>query len=482
MKVRMHAGARTLRRGRAGALAALAGWMTLGACALSADVVGLPFPEGGSVLFLFDDSARGVSGLPVILGNDSLVSVPLDAPERASVQALDYECALTTLGLEDNRLVALGAQGLPLPRPARMRTLTPDGWQPSTWTPRHAELRFPSVSPCPSFDLQLLELQGAEPQDWPHLVVPTARGGWLISTGSGLFFEVSPRDVASGAPVDALQIDSSIPNGGGFLRDDGELWLVGQLGQVARGREPSELAVDDTVSSTTALDIGDRSRLSVHVSGSSESLEIFVATERGDFYRYGEGRWHTLLERESVSEGPYFGVVRVGPGEAFVLLPQGDDGNEPNLFHYQRGSRPELEKIYAPMRSNDVLTIAFIPGAGLTIGTRTGAILKYVDKVWTPVANAKSEGHLIYLLAPTEKRGEFIFGGNSGLLLQGGPVGSGCPEIPTAQVSRLYVLVANGNRFAATGKDLRSASGSPLAAILTRRENAGFEACTHRDE
>ncbi|MBI2374145.1 MAG: hypothetical protein HYV07_09110 [Deltaproteobacteria bacterium] len=371
-------------------------------------------------------------------------SVPADP--RA--YALDFACTLDDLGYSAGPLAA-SPSAAPLPRPPRARQSSGREFVPLDSPPVHAAWRADrrtSDEHCTNFDEKLVPVVGSE-EDPIQLVLPLLDGSVLVASESGFWM----RLLLDGS-LASIPLPRELPHAGGFVRDDGTIWLVGADGSIESGTLELGFHRSGTL---TATQTGSRA----WVDGSKTGpLELFIVTALGALERFdGE---HAALLKEGRPRGPLAdsgGAVWLGPGSAIALGTEVDpEGDSPSVGRYSSG---EYSALKAP---NDelVFSIARHPEAGALVAYRTGGVWQLVDDEFRSVAEPSAQK--AFVVSPFGVG--FVFGGYNGLLRQssGGVL---CDPWTSEGVRPIVLLLPRAAGLVALSRSDRTNDGSFLALI-----------------
>jgi hypothetical protein len=194
-------------------------------------------------------------------------------------------------------------------------------------------------------------------------LIPLRNGKVLVANGDGTFFEVDADRNAR--PLPNL---TGAPKRDGFLRDDGNVILVGEDGSIVEADPDGSMRVLQTKSASVAE--------LLRVAGSTSGpLEVYrTSFDGGPFERWTEaGGWEKLTDGGARFDFGSYSVAWLGPNEAIAT---GVVDGTNSAFRYVDGDVVE-ERVAGIKRPT---SIADIPGVGLVIGTEDGVILKYEDE------------------------------------------------------------------------------------------------------
>lgn len=365
-----------------------------------------PPPDGRSMLLLATDGAEYRVAFALDVPEDG--SAPryptFTRPAEIDLYAVSFSCPLEILGLEPGRQVIAGepTERLELPEPRRVLS-SHDGaaqtsWEETELEPVDALLRsveVPEDNLCRLYGVQLAPpRQGFRVgTSTPTVVVPLTGDTALIGNADGAFFVVdSSQDVR---PLPHISPDT--PRRAGFVRDDGEVVLVGRDGTVARGYP---LESDFTIVHTGGATVADFLQVDGSKSGPLEIFRTswfgFVRTilPQGPLERFDGQRWEQLTDgKGSFSHGTY-SVAWLGPGHAIAA----GVVDEVKLARYDSGE-VTFEDLPNDMA---VQQIANLPGIGVVIGTRRDRIIRMVDGEWR-LDDGSAVGGGIRGIAATER-------------------------------------------------------------------------------
>lgn len=176
-------------------------------------------------------------------------------------------------------------------------------------------------------------------------------GTALGSTMDGPFFLISP------AGLTVLALPDTLPRTVSHTAADGTVWLFGREGRVAAGtlatgfREAPSAPERHELVALTA------------VPGSTQALELFVLSSRGDLYRFDGARWTTLVDAPDDAELTITRAVAAASDTDVLYSGRADAVTRwrPSGVSQEVPTEPELTR--------DVEAVSYVPSLGYVIGT-----------------------------------------------------------------------------------------------------------------
>jgi hypothetical protein len=358
--------------------------------------VRIPVVRPGSYVYLVVEPDGGASAEAFHFNVDPppFLSAPLPHQNGAKLYLLYYTCSLECLGIGSGALELSMSEGRAFTAAASLEAATYTAghdadWQPLSELPPEVgaiHVQGPGPNPCVQFDAQKVAF---EPNAHGTLLVGLDDSTVLTATDQGHFFRVS----ALGAER-LTGLSTSTPHRAAFRDVRGEIYLIGDHSEIARGDLDRGF---ESISGVTEM----YSDHMTWVDGPRDAspFELFLATLGGAF-KYFDGTSWTTIEPEAGLAGG--GVVWIAEHEALAPMSRMSG----RVTRYVSGAKsyetvdPELILLTAS---------AYVEGFGPVFGGDDGAIFIQSEGSW----------HGVGILAL--KSITVITGIGTGLLFGGGP-------------------------------------------------------------
>lgn len=341
---------------------------------------------------------------------------PVLAGKALKLTAIELSCSLDTLGLQPGaqELTAPTMSEPKLPAPKAVYESSIQGADQTPWAPTNglgeaASLALRSLNLKEDYlcDLYSIPLEardasahGTATSSTPSFGLPLSDGTVFVGTLTGEFFRVS-EDVAppETPPTQLTELSTTTPHHAGFIRDDGEIFLLGADGRFARG----DLMHGFVEQQEQAL--GGASQ-HVRLSGSkSGPVELFAVSDAKAFQRFDGLRWTTLSTSaaeprdDNIRSVERPGVVWLGPNEAMATLMV---THEPTvILHYKNG---EVRRELSPF-TNEIehpSEVLDVPGWGVIVGSDNGRISFRKGDAWgEPIRISNARVRAMVSLGPS---------------------------------------------------------------------------------
>lgn len=342
-----------------------------------------------------------------------LRSIEGEAP--IEIHVLYYERPLADLDLSSGALYS-DAEGDILPPAVRALSAVIEGSEAVAWSmpaerpPAFREFKRVPKSPCRPFsaDGPSLEL---DPQETALNFVSDADGVlWLVTTKGG-FQEGGVRRVEVNGLGPALPMPVGFRATAAVGTATGELFVAG-----GRGRDLELLrGVPGETLTTATTTSGFSSDWPKHmVVGATEAGDeaIYMLAASGKVTEYAAGTLALLSDQ--AGNGSLGGLAWVQPGELLVLSPDGQ-----RILRYSEGLLPaEPTALDGGLLggSDELVSIAHMPGFGTFAGTETGFLLERRDREWSVAQSDTIVGATIEAIIPY--RGGALVAGRYGIVDQ----------------------------------------------------------------
>jgi hypothetical protein len=303
--------------------------------------------------------------------------------------------------------IAPGSEAEVAYRPARWEEWTREGGTP----PLTFEAEV--FSPCVEFDVSTFDLSGSFGRG--ILAVSASETTALVSADDGPIF------LATLEGVRELGLPREIPHHAGFQRDDGEIWLLGAGGGIARGK----LDRGFTRSGTTSTGGG---RNFMWMDGAPGGpFELYTVNDDRRFERFDGTTWTVIDDQSGVDASWHGGVAWIRENEAIGFA----GPLARHIIRWRDGTKSEEELVPGELQAPSAA--ARIPGFGAVVGTEVGTL--FVDRgdgTWERLPPTPQQGVPIFVIAPLDSG--FVFGGAVGGLAQYYPDYGYCDVRPYASL------------------------------------------------
>jgi hypothetical protein len=345
----------------------------LGGCGLEVMLVELPAPPSAQALLFVVDDPRGLSLTAVDLEAPGQARLPVvrDLDDGGEVHVLAYTESLRALGLEAGavELVESG-RGRPIPEPAQrfsMRLVAGGSlsWAPADGLPeRLSEREIPAVrAPCPR--LRVTPLLAMSTQQRSRAVELDDGDALVVLAPDAQWWRVKP----TGDPVElTLTTPADFKPWSLARSSDGELWLGGEGGRIARGR--LEQGLVELPKAPTAERL-----IALAPSPDSPASEVLAVGSKGSVFvwRRATETWSELLARDFKQDNGRGGALWLDLERALLIHFDG------GLFSYDRRRPTEIEPLSVTLEigGTGLLTLARSAAQTAMIGNDDASVFEW---------------------------------------------------------------------------------------------------------
>jgi hypothetical protein len=424
----------------------------LTACAVKGSVARVPSDGSVSLLLVVLEDGQPPALIAADTDGQSFFTVPFHGA-TTQIFALHFDCSLDSLQIPGGPLRTSDA-GAPLPLSFALEIASatvaagqdPAGvsFAPLTAIPDVlSSLRFaPEIQPldpCATFtaELHAVPVPDIENDQLP-VVLALPDGSGLVASVLGHFFRLTDGEL-----VALTQLPPWTPHSGGFVSPNGEIWLAGPMGEMARGDLIRGFATQVPRSDTTTIGV-------VRLIGPTSAdvpFELFSTSHRQieHYLQEGEtGRWETLAMRVSRMQNLRDDELWLGPGDAmFTSFSIGE------ILHYRDGMLMQSFLPPVPGADHDQVHAIGNTPLGLVARSNTNNTYKQLpsgDWVLLPQMLAPNR---VTAIVPFERG--FLMAGDFGQLVQYIPESGFCSARSYApeMIDQLRPLA--GGRFLISG-------------------------------
>ncbi|MCK6549444.1 hypothetical protein L6R52_26630 [Myxococcota bacterium] len=287
--------------------------------------------------------------------------------EALRIHALHYACPAAVLGLSPGVQSPLpDGEGHPLPPAEGVWSAEVGDGGATPWAAAAPPaLRVARTVRCARYELVRVTIPGTSTYtsttSFTFPILGIADGdGVIVAINDGRFFRVTP----SGS--EPLSVAPGTPYLAHYRAPDGELWLFGPGGALARG--DFARGFEEMPSSPTSTGV-----LRAWLAGPRDPdapFELYALDDSGAMARFSDGVWQSAGRVRRNGDEPivFAGIQWVRPGEAFVVAETVDPGLR------IRGTTPEEEEILPMTRTPSLRTLGWLPAWGLVAATHSARI------------------------------------------------------------------------------------------------------------
>jgi hypothetical protein len=308
----------------------------------------------------------------------------------AKLYAAYYGCPSSVLGLTPGKqnattdsTVMAGVHPLPPSSDAYTAIFDDHGAAPLTkidWSVELSTVRIPRQVRCAKFELARTTLSNTATIGIPLQGYREDDSSLIISLVDGRYFRVGTQT------FERLALPPDLPFHSHYVDADGQVWLFGPSGKLAKGRFDSGFSAQPSspraIGVVRSWSVGPRN---------GEPFELFGLDDSGGVQRFDGTSWNEIHQiGTSTMPTLLAGIAWAGANEVVVVSPY---GSPHDAVIYQNGSATASGVPLAGSgRNEDALTYTtWVPSLGVILGTAFGHLYQWTGAAWKDLYPSPTE-------------------------------------------------------------------------------------------